>query len=106
MADRQATTQTLAMADAGRDFPKLVKQVAKHGRRVQVDENGIQVASIVSARDLQRLTELDAQRRQDFAVIDELRAAFRDVPPEQIEREVAKALAEVRQEMRRERDGR
>jgi len=35
-----------------------------------------------------------------FAVIDETREAFKDVPPDEIEREAAKAVAEVRAERR------
>jgi AbrB family looped-hinge helix DNA binding protein len=35
-----------------------------------------------------------------FAVLDEMREAFKDVPPDEIEREVAKAVAEVRAERR------
>ena len=37
----------------------------------------------------------------DFAVLYELGAQFADVDPEEIEREVAKAVAEVRAENRR-----
>jgi hypothetical protein len=56
------------------------------------------VAAIISARDLERFNRWEAQRGRDFAVIDEAREAFKDVPPEEIEREVAKAIAEVRAE--------
>lgn len=38
-----------------------------------------------------------------FAVIDRMRAAFADVSDEEIERETAKAIAEVRAEMAAER---
>jgi hypothetical protein len=40
-------------------------------------------------------------REDDFAVLYEIGAQFADVDPEEIEREVAKALAEVRAEDRR-----
>jgi hypothetical protein len=43
-----------------------------------------------------RLTAADP-----FVVIDELRAAFKDVPPEEIEREVARSIAEERARRRR-----
>jgi hypothetical protein len=52
---------------------------------------------------LERLARLDAQREERFAVVDRMRAAFADVPTEEIEREAAKAVAEVRAEMAAER---
>ena len=42
----------------------------------------------------------------DIAVLDEIAEAFADVPLEELEREVDKAVAEVRAEMRRERAAR
>jgi hypothetical protein len=61
-----------------------------------VEKSGIPVAAIISTQDLERLTRLDEQRKKDFAIIDEIREAFRDVPPDEIEREVAQAIREVR----------
>jgi hypothetical protein len=53
--------------------------------------------------DLERWARLDRERDERFAVLDRMRAAIADVPPEEIEREVAKAVAEVRAEMAAER---
>jgi hypothetical protein len=48
-------------------------------------------------------SELNDQRDREhdrrFEVLDRLRAAFVEVPPEELEQEIANALAEVRQEM-------
>ncbi len=41
--------------------------------------------------------------RDPFAILDEMREAFKDVSAEEIEREVAKSVREVREEMRAER---
>jgi hypothetical protein len=40
---------------------------------------------------LERLARLDEQREERFAVVGRMRAAFADVPTEDIEREAAKA---------------
>ena len=106
MPDRETTIQRVTTTEAGRTFPNLVKRVSKQRTRILVEENGTPVAAIVSARDLEKLSRMESERRQDFSVIEEARAAFQDVPPEEIEREVAKALAEVRQEIRDEEEGR
>jgi hypothetical protein len=54
-------------------------------------------------RDLQLLARLEAQRNRDFAILDEMREAFKDVLPEEIEREVARVLGQVRAENRTKR---
>lgn len=105
MADRQPTTQRITTAEAGREFQRLVKQVSKGRTRVLVEDDGAPVVAIVSAHDLEKLNRLEAERRQEFTVLDEIRAAFRDAPPAEVEREVAKALATARKEMRAEREG-
>jgi hypothetical protein len=46
---------------------------------------------------------LEAERQADFSILDEIRDAFNDVPADEIEREVAKAVAAVRAEARQKR---
>lgn len=50
-----------------------------------------------------RRDQIDRGHAARFAILDEVRAAFAGVPPEELEREAARALAEVRAEMREER---
>ncbi len=45
-----------------------------------------------------RLKRIDADRRKRFEILDRIGAAFKDVPPEEIEREVNRACAEVKRE--------
>jgi len=54
---------------------------------VLVEKSGIPVAAIISAEDFKRLARLEAERNRDFAILDEMREAFKDVPLEEIERE-------------------
>ena len=48
--------------------------------------------------DLHCVRQSDEQRARDFALLEEISAAFDDVSPDEIEREVAAAVAEVRAE--------
>ena len=98
----QPIDETLNLTETRRTFSQLVNDVYRRKKRVIVEKNGIPVAAVISSDDLKRLQQLDEQRERDFAVIDEIRAAFADVPEEEIERELAKAIAEVRQERRYE----
>ncbi len=45
----------------------------------------------ISVQDLERFTRLEAERGQDFAIIAEMRAAFKEVPDEELDRALAQA---------------
>ncbi len=68
--------------------------------RVIVEKSGVPVAAIISAADLERLNQLEEQRKARFKALDESRAAFKDVPDEELEREVARAIEETRAQNR------
>jgi prevent-host-death family protein len=98
MSGRQPTTQTMKASEARQQFASVLNRVFRKEARVIVEKSGIPVAAIVSAEDLRRLDEFERERAKRFAIIDEVREAFRDVPPEEIERETDRILAEIRAE--------
>ena len=93
---RQPTTETVKASDARQQLPTILKRVYRREARILVEKSGIPVAAIISARDLEWLERFEKQREADFAIVDEFREAFKDVPSEEIEREVDRALAEIR----------
>ena len=97
---RDPMTQTIAASEARQHFSQLLNQVFRREKRVVIEKSGVPVAALISADDLEQLRRLEEQRREDFAVLDRIREAFRGVPAEEIEREVARAVAEVRAEQR------
>lgn len=104
MTDQQPKTEVMKISEVRGQLNKLVDRVYRRETRVIVEKSGIPVAGIVSAEDIRRLERFDDQRAERFKVIDEMRAAFKGVPSEEIEREAERALAEVRAEMRAERE--
>lgn len=104
MRERQPVTQTMTTIDTQRDFGRLVKRVSKNQTRVVVEENGQPVAALVSPDDLDQLRRLDSYREDPWRVIDEIHARNRDKDPEEVERDVAEAIAEVRAEERARRE--
>lgn len=98
----QPITQTMKISAVKQKLNSLVNQVYRRETRVLVEKSGIPVAGIVSTQDLQRLERLDRERVEQFKVLDEIGEAFKDVPYEELEREVANAIAEVRAERRAE----
>lgn len=100
MRDEQPIqTQTMKISDVKQQINRLANEVFRNESRILVEKSGIPVAAIVSTEDLRRLERLDRERTERFKVLDEFAAAFADQTDEQIERETAKAVAEVRAEM-------
>jgi prevent-host-death family protein len=102
MPDQQPTTETMKISEVKQQFNRLVNRVYRHETRVMVEKSGIPVAGIVSADDLRRLDRLDRERAERFKVLEEFAAGFADQSPGEIERETARALAEVRAGRRQE----
>ncbi|MGI8970291.1 MAG: type II toxin-antitoxin system Phd/YefM family antitoxin [Dehalococcoidia bacterium] len=103
MRGQEPMTQTMKVSEARDQFSRLLNQVYRQEKRVLVEKSGIPVAAIVSAADLTRLQQLEGRRNTDFAALDAFGKAFRDVPDDELEREVASAVAEARAELRAER---
>jgi prevent-host-death family protein len=96
-------TKTIKASKARQQFSQLLNDVFRKESRVVVEKSGIPVAAITSAQDLKLLARLEAERNKDFAILDEMREAFNDVSPEEIEREASRALSQVRKENRTKR---
>jgi prevent-host-death family protein len=90
----------MKISDVRGQFNALVNRVYRRETRVVVEKSGIPVAALVSLEDLARLKELDQAREEDFRILDEVREAFADVSPEELEREANRAVAEVRADRR------
>jgi len=100
MREREPMTQTMKASEARQQWSKVLKQVFRRETRVVVEKSGIPVAAIISAADFQRLAQLEAEREERWRVIDEIHARNRDKSPEEVERDVAAALAAVRKQAR------
>lgn len=93
-------TERINVTEARRGWSGLLNRVFRRESRVVIEKSGIPVAAIIPYWEYEAYLRLRAKRMERFKVLDEMRDAFKDVPPEEIEREVAKAIAEVRAENR------
>jgi len=98
MREDEPITQTVQASEARQHFSQLLTRVFRKETRVIVERSGIPVAAIVSADDLDRLNRLDAERDERRRLLERLREPFKGIPSEQIERDVADLIAEVRAE--------
>jgi prevent-host-death family protein len=106
MRRSEPTTRAIEISEVKSRLSPLANEVSRNEVRIIVEEAGAPIAALVSLADLERLARFDEQREKRFAVVDRMRAAFADVPAEEIEREAAKAVAEVRAEMAAKRKAR
>jgi prevent-host-death family protein len=90
-------TQTINASTARQEFSKILNKVFREETRIVVEKSGIPVAAIIPAKDLKRLDQLEKERVDRFRILDEVKAAFRDIPEDEIEKETDKALTRVRQ---------
>ncbi len=102
MRECKRMTQTINASEARQHWSELLNKVFRKETRVIVEKSGIPVAAIISADDLERLSRYEQERAERFKILDEIGEAFKDVPPEEIEREVAKAIQAVREENRKQ----
>ena len=77
----------------------LLDEIEQTGRRMVLVEGERVLGALISRHDLQRLQKLEAAWREEFLeTLDKMQAAFADVPAEEHEREIERAIAEVRAE--------
>ena len=91
-------TQTLKASDVRSNWSQLLNQVFRGETEVVVEKSGIPVAAIISAQDYQKFQQIKQARERDFGVINRMRAAFSDQSDEEIEKQVNKAVLQVRKE--------
>jgi len=96
---RQPMTQTLNITAARSQLSELVNQVFRRDVRIIIQKSGLPAAALISTKDVARLDEYDRQRQADFAVLADIQNQFADVPIEEHEQEVARAVREARERM-------
>lgn len=94
------TTRTVSRRDILEQIDELLRQVSNGETQISVEDEGETVAAIISGSDLARLRRYDSQIAAGEAVLERMRRPYRDIDPEQIERDVALVIEEVRREQR------
>jgi len=93
-------TQVMKASEVRQQWSQLLNKVFRKETRILVEKSGVPVAAVISAEDLARFTRMEKEREERFKALDTMREAFKDVPADEVEQEVKKALAEVRSEKR------
>lgn len=93
-------TQVMKASEVRQQWSQVLNRIFRDQTRVVVEKSGIPVAAVISAEDLERFTQLEEQREDRFKALDKMRESFKDVDPKEVEKEIAKAISEVRAERR------
>lgn len=93
-------TESLKFAEARSKLSSILDRVFHHETRIRLYKGSTPVAAIVSIRDLEQLEEWDRGRQARFTELERISQAFADVSPEELEEQVALAIAEVRAQRR------
>ena len=101
MPERNPMTQTLSITETRQQLSQLINRVFRRHTRVIVEKSGIPVAAIISAEDLERLTQLETERAERFTILDEIRARNQAFDPAQVEHDVSAEIEAMRQEQHR-----
>lgn len=90
-------------ADAQAHLPELLDAVRRTNERIVIEQDGAPVAALISADELVWLEFMIEKWEEGFEPLKATWEAFKDVPADELEREVARAVQEAREDLRRER---
>ena len=83
----------MSAREARDKFADLVGSVHYGGEEIIVERSGRPVAAVIPVTTYERLV---AERRTRFEVLDRIRSRLPELPPEEIEGDVTKAVTRVR----------
>lgn len=98
MLEQSTTTRTIDISEVRKALSDLVDEVGHGKTRILIEKSGSPVAALISVADLDRLQALDRTREEHFKAIERFSQAFADVPVEEAEAEIARIIAEFRQQ--------
>lgn len=101
MENQEPVTETIKASEARQQWSALLNEVFRQEKRVVIEKNGTPVMALISADDFRSFQNYDRRQRERLRILEQMNEPFKDVTTEEIEREVARAIQEVREESRR-----
>lgn len=101
---KSPSIETSNVSETRKHLSETLDRVHRREARVVVEKSGIPVGAIVSMDDLEQLRQIDQKRFRLFEAMANIARHFEDIPEDELEREVEKAIAEVKAERRGRRE--
>lgn len=89
--------ETMNVTEARKQFSETLNRVHRGEARVVVEKSGIPVGVLVSPEDAEELRLLDEKSERALKALEAMQAAFADVPEEEFDRELKRAIADARE---------
>ena len=99
-ASKTPITETKTVSEARRTFSETLNRVRESSLRVIVEKSGVPVAAIVPLSVLEAAEKKERRRQEAIASLKRAQEGFADTSEEEMDREIAAALAEIKQERR------
>lgn len=96
--------EAISVADLRGAFADIMNRVLTDEVRVVIESEGVELGALVSPKDFAQLQVRDRRRSEAWQAILDAQSSFADEPEEVIEREIEKAIAEVKAERRAARE--
>ena len=86
----------MKLTDTKQQLSQVVNRVAQGESRVVVEKSGLAVVAIISAEEYRRFLRMEAEREARFEAMGRISDAFANVPLDELDTEVARAISNVR----------
>jgi prevent-host-death family protein len=100
---KKQKTETMSVSASRKQYSEIINRVYRDQDQVIIEKNGIPVAAIVPVSTVKDVESMESRREDLQAAFEATRAEFRDIPPQEIEAEITKAISDI-EESRRERE--
>jgi len=96
MSQSLTPTESMKFTEARPQLSELLNRVFRREARIRLFKGAVPVAAIVSICDLERLEQYDRERAERFQGLERISEKFADVPLEELEAQIARAISKVR----------
>lgn len=88
-------TKIIPAVEARIHFGEIMKRAFKKGERFIVEKSGIPMITILNANEYKQLIQ---EREERFKILDRIKAKLPDIPAEEVEKDVRRAIQAIRKQ--------
>lgn len=87
--------KTIPAVEARVHFGEIMRRAFKKGERFIVEKSGIPMVTILNANEYIQLIQ---EREERFKILDRIKAKIPDIPAQEVEKDVRKAVQAIRKQ--------
>lgn len=94
---KKRATETMNVSESRKQYSELLNRVHRDEQQIIIEKNGIPVAAIVPMSVVRDAEVTEQSRKAAIDAFRKVQDAFVDIPEDELERELSKALAEAKE---------